>query len=341
MALSRLLGCNVYISEGRNVQLIRRLEELCQRVPRVALANTFVDAPYNRTGLTLVATNSAELTAAVLAVAEAALSALDLRSHAADHPRLGVLDHVSLHPLGQQATLQQAADAATSLGQQLAAAPFGLPVYYYGAAHRAGRRLAEIRRQLGYFKANSSSSSGSSGCGCKSSSKPADWAGSLPEQQLSHYPPDAGPSSAPPAAGVVTLGAVPWVVNFNVPLFTADRAAAAAVARAVSTRGGGLKGVEAMALQHGPGVIEVATNLIGMDWTTGSSSSHISSSSDSSRGSADPQTAAAARGAGAEQVMAAIAAAAAQHGMPPPGPGYVTNKLPAELLEAARKAGLQ
>jgi glutamate formiminotransferase len=90
-----------------------------------------------------------QLTAAVLSVAEAALSVLDLRSHAADHPRLGVLDHVSLHPLGQQATLQQAADAATSLGQQLAAAPFALPVYYYGAAHPAGRRLAEIRRQLG------------------------------------------------------------------------------------------------------------------------------------------------------------------------------------------------
>ncbi|KAF6253802.1 hypothetical protein COO60DRAFT_386221 [Scenedesmus sp. NREL 46B-D3] len=60
MALSRLLGCNVYISEGRNVQLIRRLEELCQRSPSVALANTFVDAPYNRTGFTLVATNSEE-----------------------------------------------------------------------------------------------------------------------------------------------------------------------------------------------------------------------------------------------------------------------------------------
>jgi glutamate formiminotransferase len=83
----------------------------------------------------------------------------------------------------------------------------------------------------GYFKSSSNS-------------KQADWAGSLPEQQLSHYPPDAAPISAPPAAGVVTLGAVPWVVNFNVPLFTADRAAAAAVARAVSTRGGGLQGVE-------------------------------------------------------------------------------------------------
>jgi glutamate formiminotransferase len=90
-----------------------------------------------------------QLAAAVLSVAEAALTALDLRNHAADHPRLGVLDHVSLHPLGQQATLQQAAEAATCLGQQLAAAPFMLPVYYYGAAQPTGRRLAEIRRQLG------------------------------------------------------------------------------------------------------------------------------------------------------------------------------------------------
>jgi hypothetical protein len=46
-------------------------------------------------------------------------------------------------------------------------------------------------------------------------------------------------------------------------------------------------------------------------------------------------------GAGPEQVMAAITAAAAQHGLPPPGPGYVTNKLPHELVQAARQAGLQ
>lgn len=90
-----------------------------------------------------------QLSAAVLSVAAAALSAIDLRSHAADHPRLGVLDHVSLHPLGAEATLQHAAQAAASLGQQLAAPPFGLPVYFYGAAHPAGRKLAEIRRRLG------------------------------------------------------------------------------------------------------------------------------------------------------------------------------------------------
>jgi hypothetical protein len=106
--------------------------------------------------------------------------------------------------------------------------------------------------------------------------------------------------------------------------------------------------VQAMALHHGPGVVEVATNLTGMDWTSAHSSSSSSSSGGGSSSSmaAEPHTAAAAagapgRGADTQQVMAAIAAAAAQHGLPPPGPGYVTNKLPAELIEAARQAGLQ
>jgi hypothetical protein len=107
--------------------------------------------------------------------------------------------------------------------------------------------------------------------------------------------------------------------------------------------------VQAMALQHGPGVTEVATNLIDIDWTTAHSSESNTSSSSTSAPSHTAAAAAAAagagvqpgRGAGPEQVMAAITAAAAQHGLPPPGPGYVTNKLPLELMEAARQAGLQ
>jgi hypothetical protein len=106
--------------------------------------------------------------------------------------------------------------------------------------------------------------------------------------------------------------------------------------------------MQAMALQHGPGVIEVATNLINIDWTMLHSSSSSSSSSSSESASHMAAAAAAAcsgvvpgRSAGPEQVMAAITAAAAQHGLPPPGPGYVTNKLPHELMQAARQAGLQ
>lgn len=70
------------------------------------------------------------------------------------------------------------------------------------------------------------------------------WAGTIQQIDLSSHPPDAGPLVVPAAAGVVTIGAVPWVMNFNVPLYTDDLAAAKAIARAVSTRGGGLPGVE-------------------------------------------------------------------------------------------------
>lgn len=94
-----------------------------------------------------------QLTSTVTALAQHALSAVDLRQHTADHPRLGVIDHVSLHPLGPEATLQLAAAAANDIGQRLAAPPIGLPVYYYGSAHRDGRGLAEVRRRLGGCRA--------------------------------------------------------------------------------------------------------------------------------------------------------------------------------------------
>lgn len=88
----------------------------------------------------------------------------------------------------------------------------------------------DTQTHAGYFKPTSSSSS---------------WSGSISQLQLGdHYPPDAGPHTATAAAGVVTVGAVPWVTNFNIPLYTQDMAAAKAVARALSTKGGGLPGVE-------------------------------------------------------------------------------------------------
>jgi hypothetical protein len=103
-------------------------------------------------------TAALQLAATVNAVAQHALQYIDLRAHAAQHPRLGVLDHVAIHPLGPQATLSQAAQAAAAIGQQLCQQPLQLPVYYYGAAHPKHRRLAEIRRRLGEVQSLSVSS---------------------------------------------------------------------------------------------------------------------------------------------------------------------------------------
>ena len=53
-----------------------------------------------------------------------------------------------------------------------------------------------------------------------------------------------------PARGVVLVGAVPWVTNYNIQLHTTDLKAGREIATAVSQRGGGLPDVEAMALPH-------------------------------------------------------------------------------------------
>jgi len=50
----------------------------------------------------------------------------------------------------------------------------------------------------GYFRANGANSGGMA------------WQGAISQLDLSTYPPDVGPAAADPAAGVVTLGAVPW-----------------------------------------------------------------------------------------------------------------------------------
>lgn len=123
-----------------------------------------------------------------------------------------------------------------------------------------------------------------------------------------------------------------------------------------------------MALPHGPGVIEVATNLIAYDWgraepreaasqsrpgpdtaaacsresSPTASSAHEASQSPAAKaaGSAEDQPMCSSRrsistGAGPDEVAAAVAAQAQQLGLPAPGPGYVTNKTPPELIAIA------
>jgi hypothetical protein len=178
------------------------------------------------------------------------------------HPRLGAVDHVSLHPL-LRTPLGDVGAAARGLGERLAAT-HSLPVYLYGAARSDGRTLADIRRASDYFRSvvtaaathHGDTGNGSSGA----AENGAFGAGSL--QQL---PPDYGPPPAQSPHGVCTLGAVPPVLNYNVRLHCADGAVVRRVARAVSTRGGGLPGVEALALPYGGGSDsswEVACNLL-------------------------------------------------------------------------------
>ena len=241
------LAANVYVSEGRNASVVSRLRDAVQTRDHVArLAHVFVDDAYNRTGFTIVSSSVDGLVRGAMAVSTLALELVDLTKHAATHPRLGVVDHVSCHPLmGDDATRDAAVAARDAIGEALGAY---VPTYTYGIGR--GVDLATVRRRFGYFRAN--------GAGEQWKGSDAVW-----REALRGSPPDfGGGASLRDSWGIACVGCVPFVVNHNVVLDTGDVELAKRLARAVSERGGGLAGVQAMGLAYGRGQVEVACNLL-------------------------------------------------------------------------------
>ncbi|XP_061346758.1 uncharacterized protein LOC133292369 isoform X1 [Gastrolobium bilobum] len=252
LMLKSILGCcKVYISESRNRSALESIERAAKLFPLAPIINKFEDVAYNRIGYTLVSelgsvpsSEPCHLTNCVLAMVKAAFDTIDFELHTGTHPRLGVVDHICFHPMAD-ASLDQAARIARCLAMDMGSS-LQVPTFLYGAAHEEGRTLDSIRRVFGYFKPNSSENQ---------------WIGGLKSDSMSMKP-DSGPSQVTPSKGVLVIGATNWVDNYNVPLISSDISAIRRIAKRVSGRGGGLPSVQAMALAHGEGVIEVACNLL-------------------------------------------------------------------------------
>ena len=245
------------------------LREKNEEGEEVKLVKTFVDAPYNRTGFTFAVrtdgveddvddetmrrgttTSSSSTTANARAkrndvvsrlvankVHEVAQSAFleigSFRKHSATHPRLGIVDHVSVHPIGT-CDMDQAKAAARAVGRRFGG-ELGVNSYMYGYAtmnenvgantnnrnnsdndnttsssngSNSRRELAEIRRKLGYFSANGEGET---------------WVGASDvyyRMQKWEEKPDfgTGEKNDVEEKGVCCVGAVPFVVNYNVPM---------------------------------------------------------------------------------------------------------------------------
>ncbi|KAK9843121.1 hypothetical protein WJX74_007324 [Apatococcus lobatus] len=261
-----LLGCNVYISEGRNLAILQKLKEVAQAQQRAACLQTFSDEPYNRTSFTLAARLPGQLANAAVSLAREALQLVHLGEHTASHPRVGTVDHISCHPFSSEAPLAAADETAQLIGEQLGQSP-GLPVFLYGTAHSHARQLPRLRRELGYFAGGKT---GTTAAG-RDPAAGADWAGIASAGEWSGWgssvagslkiAPDYGPDQARPNHGVSLVGSGLWVTNFNVLLLTQELRRAQQISTLLSERGGGLLGVQAMALPHQDG-IEVACNLV-------------------------------------------------------------------------------
>jgi glutamate formiminotransferase len=136
-----LFECVVNVAEGRRLDVIDQLRGAAGD----PLRDLHVDAVHHRSVFTLIGDED-RLVAAVRALATAALTTLDLRTHEGVHPRFGVLDVVPFVALDQRRGDDACAlrdDTATWLADT-----FTLPVFLYGElSDGTVRSLPEVRRR--------------------------------------------------------------------------------------------------------------------------------------------------------------------------------------------------
>ena len=199
----RLFQCAPNLSEGRNPQLLSRVQQAMQAMPGVALADLSMDHDHHRMVVSLLG-NAEGLGQAVLRLFEIASETIDLSKHAGVHPRIGAVDVVPFVPLGH--TPMEAAQEVALATAETVAARFQLPVllYEYSARNPAHRNLPDLRRQ------------------------------GLQERLLENAP-DFGPVELHPRLGATVMGARKPLVAFNVVLESQDLSLARDIARHLRT----------------------------------------------------------------------------------------------------------
>ena len=240
--MAALIECIPNVSEGRRGDVVASLAEAAlSAAPNVVLLDRTSDADHNRSVLTFLGEGEA-LVAAMTALVGAALGAIDLRTHAGAHPRLGAVDVIPFVPV-RGATSADCVALAKALGKTLADR-YSLPVYLYEDAASAPDRqnLANIRK--GEFEGLA-----------KKMADPA-------------WKPDFGPSVPHASGGAVVVGARAPLIAYNVNLATSDLAVADRIAKSIRHLSGGYRFVKAMGVKlEARGQVQVSINMTNFEKT--------------------------------------------------------------------------
>jgi glutamate formiminotransferase / 5-formyltetrahydrofolate cyclo-ligase len=214
-----IIECIPNVSEGRRPEIVEAIAAAIRSVPGVRLLDHSSDPSHHRSVFTF-AGDAGPVKAAVLAMYESALAAIDLRGHSGEHPRLGAVDVVPFVPI-EGVTMEACVALAKDVGREVAER-FGVPVYLYeeAASNPARRNLEDIRR--GEFE----------GLAAKMASP--GWA------------PDFGPAQPHAAAGASVIGARMPLIAYNINLNTDRIDVARRIASAIRHSSGGLRYVKAM-----------------------------------------------------------------------------------------------
>lgn len=236
-----VIECVPNVSEGRRAEVVDALVQAIRRPPSVRLLDRSSDSAHNRSVITM-AGDAAGLKGAVLALFEAALPLIDLRTHSGEHPRVGAVDVVPFVPI-EGVSMDQCVELAKETAAEVARR-FHVPVYLYEEAstNPARKNLEDIRR--GEFE------------GLQAKMSAPGWA------------PDYGPTTPHPSAGASVIGARMPLIAYNINLATDRLDVARNIAKAIRQSSGGFRYVKAMGVNLADrGIVQVSINLTNYEKT--------------------------------------------------------------------------
>jgi len=208
--MNQLIECVPNFSEGRDMEIIRRITDQVESVEGVKLLDVDPGKATNRTVVTFVGSPESVLEAAFLAV-KMASELIDMTGHSGEHPRFGATDVCPLVPvsgISMEETVEYARKLAERIGNEI-----GIPVYCYENA-----ALKEERRNL-------------------ASVRSGEYEGLSEKLKDAAWKPDFGPAEFVPRTGALAVGARDFLVAYNINLNTTSTRRANAIAFDVRERG--------------------------------------------------------------------------------------------------------
>jgi len=236
-----IIECIPNVSEGRRPEVVDAIAAAIRAVPGVRLLDYSSDPSHNRSVFTM-AGDAGPIKAAVLAMYERAVAAIDLRTHTGEHPRLGAIDVVPFVPI-EGVTMEACVTLAQDVAREVASR-FAVPIYLYeeASANPERKNLEDIRR--GEFE----------GLAAKMASK--GWA------------PDFGPAAPHASAGASVIGARMPLIAYNINLNTDRLDVAKKIAAAIRHSSGGFRYVKAAGFAlDDRGLVQVSMNLTNYEKT--------------------------------------------------------------------------
>jgi len=201
--MKRIIECVPNFSEGREMEVIRLITEVIEKVPGIKLLNVDPGYATNRTVVTFAGEPEAVVEAAFQSIKKAS-ELIDMLHHTGEHPRFGATDVCPLVPvsgISMEETVEYARALANRVGDELA-----IPVYCYEQA------AFEPNRQ--------------SLANCRS----GEYEGLSVKLASSQWKPDFGPAEFNARSGAIAIGARNFLVAYNINLNTTSVRRANAIA---------------------------------------------------------------------------------------------------------------